>query len=439
MIEFVTLLLALQIGVRPVEVSVTGPVAAVELHVDDRTTLRRNGPPWTFPVDLGQELLPHKLVAVALDAEGEELDRAVQWVNYARDSFEATIVLEDATALTDSEGDGPPRGGRVVWASALDRDPLRIDLTFDGDPLEVDPSDGGFRLPAYDLGDVHYLRAEVEFSAGPVATAESIFGGVYGEQVTSALTAVTLRVPAGTELPPPAEVAGWLRVRGEPVSAFSTETAGAEVVVVRDNHIDPNLRALTRKRPERVFARAGKIWDGEEVEAVTAGFVLTAPLPRDPPHVFRTVEVEPVDVEAGLWSLAYHRYPRYKQPATQHLAWATALAGKHLADAKRPRAVVLLLAKRPKDASSISFGQAWGFLRALRVPVFVWVPEEKTLERIGGAPEGRVFIGVDGMLELFAAVDAELGSQRTVWLEGEHLPRDVTLSPDAPEGVALVE
>jgi len=433
MIEFVTLLLALQIGVRPVEVSVTGPVAAVELHVDDRTTLRRNGPPWTFPVDLGKELLPHKLVAVALDADGEELDRAVQWVNYARDSFEATIVL------TDSEGDGPPRGGRVVWASALDRDPLRIDLTFDDRVIEVDGSSGRFRLPPYDLEEVHYLWTEVEFSAGPVATADSIFGGVYGERVTSALTAVPLLVPAGTELPPPAEVSGWLRVRGEPASAFSTETAGAEVVVVRDNHVDPYLRGVTRKRPERVFARAGKIFGEEEAEKVAARFVLTAPLPRDPPHVFRAVEVEPVDVEAGLWSLAYHRYPRYKQPISQQLAWAAAHAGKHLADAKRPRAVVLLLSKKPKDSSSISFDQAWSFLRAVRVPGFVWVPHEKTLERIGAPPEGRVFVGVDGMLELFEAVDAELAAQRTVWLEGEHLPRDVTLSADSPEGVGLVE
>ncbi|HEY0555325.1 MAG TPA: hypothetical protein VGG20_13760, partial [Thermoanaerobaculia bacterium] len=63
MIAFVTLLLGLISGVYPIEVKVSGPVAAVELSLDGGTPERIEAPPWVGRVDLGSGLLPHQLVA----------------------------------------------------------------------------------------------------------------------------------------------------------------------------------------------------------------------------------------------------------------------------------------------------------------------------------------------------------------------------------------
>ncbi len=65
MIEFVSLFLGLLIGPRPVELAVDNTVAAIELSLDGRQVARLDGPPWSTTVDLGPELLPHRLEAHA--------------------------------------------------------------------------------------------------------------------------------------------------------------------------------------------------------------------------------------------------------------------------------------------------------------------------------------------------------------------------------------
>lgn len=93
-IAFVTLFLGLTLGAYPVEVSVEGPVAAVELLLDGASVGRIAGPPWTGQVDFGTALQPHELVARALDAQGQEVARARQWINLPRPEAEAEVVLE---------------------------------------------------------------------------------------------------------------------------------------------------------------------------------------------------------------------------------------------------------------------------------------------------------------------------------------------------------
>ncbi len=426
MIEFITLLLGLTIGNGTVEVAVARPVAAVELRLDGRTVERRSAPPWRFECDFGQELRPHRLEAIAVDAEGRELGRARQWVNYARANRAAVIVLEPGAQ-------GPPRSGRVVWAAAGRVEPEAIEAAFDGRALAVDAS-GRFQLPPYSLGELHHLSATVTFSAERLVTADSIFGGAYGDRTTSALTAVPLLVPEG-KLPPPAELQPWLAAAGGPAKVFSTETGGATVVIVRDQHVDPNLAELLRRKPKQVYSRAGKVLR----EGDTVFFNLTFPLPRDPKGLFRALPVEPADARAGLWWLLTVRHPRLARPIQQRLWWSLALAGKKVSDAKNPRAVVLVVSRKPKDAGELGFAQARDFLRILRVPLFVWAPEEKTFTRLGVKPPEQSYTGVDGMFELFSALQASLATQRMAWIEGEYLPHEITLTAAAPAGVRLAE
>src|SRR4051794_31680092 len=110
MIAFVTLLLGLISGVYPIEVTVSGPVAAVESPLDGASAGRLPGPPWAARVDLGSDLRPHELVARALDAQGTEIARATQWLNLPRPPAEVEVVLENGT-------DGVPRTANLTWQS----------------------------------------------------------------------------------------------------------------------------------------------------------------------------------------------------------------------------------------------------------------------------------------------------------------------------------
>ncbi len=64
MVQFVTLLLGLTLGVKPIEVAVAGDAAAVEMRLDGRAVGRLEGPPWRLEVDFGHRLEPRLLEAV---------------------------------------------------------------------------------------------------------------------------------------------------------------------------------------------------------------------------------------------------------------------------------------------------------------------------------------------------------------------------------------
>ncbi|MFL6199102.1 MAG: hypothetical protein ACJ76J_07995, partial [Thermoanaerobaculia bacterium] len=69
-IAFLSLFFGLITGRYPVDLTVNGPVAAVEILIDGRSAAQMEGPPWKTEVDFGPGLLPHEITAQALDAEG---------------------------------------------------------------------------------------------------------------------------------------------------------------------------------------------------------------------------------------------------------------------------------------------------------------------------------------------------------------------------------
>ena len=424
MIEFISLFFGISLGVLPVEVSVAGPVAAVEFHLDGEVVARLEGEPWSTEVDFGRRLSPHELVAISFDAEGRELDRKNQWINYSASSQEASLALEGETL-------GRPTGGRVVWRSALERRPEDIQVHFNGEALEVS-SRGEFSLPAYDGDAPQYLQAAVEFDELETARAEAVFGGLHGDQVTTSLTAIPLLMANGGELPAPEELSDWVHVDGKSASVFSTQTTGGSVVIVRDMGVDVDLRRLLDKRSERSFNRAGKIF--KEDESVTQ--VLTSSLRGDPQGAYRTVSHDRSDRKAGLWSIMLHRSPKLNRPTRQRLWYALSLAGIKAVHTQEPRVVMLVLSRRSRDWSPVTFEQVSDFLAQMRVPLLVWAPEAKTFEYMKIQPPPQTFLGPEGMVEMFAAARSTLDAQRLLWLEGEILPNRVELTP-AAEGVRL--
>ena len=119
--------------------AVSGDVAAVELLVDGTVAARLAAPPWSARVDFGAELFPRELVARALDGEGSEVARAVQWVNLPRPQAEVQILIEP-------DAQGRPAAARLSWQSVTATAPDSILLTLDGRPLPVD-GEGRATLP----------------------------------------------------------------------------------------------------------------------------------------------------------------------------------------------------------------------------------------------------------------------------------------------------
>src|SRR6478609_216077 len=101
-IAFLSLFFGLIRGPYPVELAVNGPAAGVELLVDGRGVQKLQGPPWKTAVDFGPDLLPHQIVARALDAGGREIARAEEWVNLPHPLTKVEIVLE-------ADRSGPPK------------------------------------------------------------------------------------------------------------------------------------------------------------------------------------------------------------------------------------------------------------------------------------------------------------------------------------------
>src|SRR4051794_6463280 len=143
-IAFLTLFFGLITGPYPVELTVSGPAASVEIVVDGRSAGTLPGAPWKGTINFGSSLLPHQVVARALDAQGHELGRAEEWVNLAHPPSKAEIVLEGG-------GKSPPKAAKVVWTNLKGEKPHAVSLTFDGLPVALDANGRG-TLPAHDLG-----------------------------------------------------------------------------------------------------------------------------------------------------------------------------------------------------------------------------------------------------------------------------------------------
>lgn len=439
MIEFATLFLGLYVGVAPVEVLVGSDVASVEMRLDGEPIGELSGPPWILPCDLGRELVPHVLVAVARDASGREVARARQEVNVPRSAGEARVVV----------GRDPVDGARVAqvsWNSATGGVPEEVRATLDGSSLEVlDPR----RIALPDDGEerVHFLRVEVALGGGALAVAETVYGGRYGESVRTDLTGIPVW-SSRRETPAPAAFGDRVRLHGEPVHVVGVEKGLADLVVVPDLRSREWLLALRHGTPGGV--RRGSGWIGTP----GAGYRFAGAFPRDLRIRILWPLVESLRGEASTRSLL-HPSPEmspweagflahletFRPPADrkdQRIADAVAMAGLVAAEPGRRRAVLLMVSGNPEDASELSAADTRAFLDRLGVPLFVW--------RIGdGAPDagpwgaGEPVTSLRRLEKGFKRIGRVLDRQRVVWIAASALAREVDLETAGsllPVGVA---
>jgi hypothetical protein len=419
MLTFVTLLLGLTTGVRPVELAVGPGVVAVELRLDGRTVATLGQEPWKVSVDLGLEPEPHELLAIGRNAAGAEVVRARQMVNMSRQPAEASLILLPGSG-------GRSRRARLSWLSALGMPPERIAVTFDGRPVPLEPS-REIALPDYVPEQVHFLRAELDFPGNLVASAEIIFGGHDVDEARSELTGIPALFAGapGTA----ADLDGAFLADGKPARVSAVEEGPGEIVVVRDEEARMPLQRLRTRLIFNLDLRPGQ----------KLRFCWPVTRPADEVSEGYDVFMRSGDVTStsgGLQTLL--TAPRAPAVSMKpRFADAISVAALAASGRNRARAVLFLYGGSP-DASRLAPEVVRRFLAKLRVPLYVWAVDASS----AGKAErwGKVTLVRDYTAFLAAARTLldDVAAQRIVWVDGVHLPQSITLSPKA-SGIRIAE
>ena len=418
-ITFLTLLLGLVSGVQPVEVAVSGPVAKVELRLDDAAVATLTAAPWKQRVDFGADLLPHELEARALAADGSELGSARQWINLPRPPAELTVALEGAAGAS-------PSAARISWRSLVATTPGKVSLSLDGLPLAVDRQQRA-ALPRLNLDVPHLLSAAISFGAGVEARQDMVLG--QGGEVMTSLTAVPVRV-RGSELPPLDRLSGWFTAGGETLHPVAIDAEPRQVVVVRDpatrsyffNLAGPALRGSIK-------VAGASLAPGDRVRLLSASALrrVSEGVPADlfsPSRDFTATD-------GGLDRLLNRIGFAAEASPGQRLADAVAVAGLQAAAGNLPRAVVLVLAPAPNDASRFKPAAVRRYLAALRVPLHVWYVGQVVTPGVSAWGEIEDISSRPKLIDAIARLRADVESQRIVFVEGLHRPQTVRLAPEA--------
>jgi hypothetical protein len=432
-IAFLTLFLGLTSGKQEVDVAVRGPAAAVELVLDGTPVARLGGPPWRTRIDLGPDLEPHELVARALDSKGQEIGRTRQILNLPRPPAEVGILLES--------GPKGPVGARLHWNSLSLAAPTAVSLSLDGNPVPVDDRAHAV-LPAVDPAVTHVLSAEVHFSATLVARTAVGFGGGLGDEVSTELTAVPVRLRPGKKLPEVKRLQGWILVAGKAVPVAAIDRGPAQLLVVRDREARSALKLYDkplggliddemdpRFRSEMTLGRKDQVRFLWPYAHPAAGAGLTADL-------FNSSDSFTAEDGGLLWLLGLILPESHE--TEQRLSDAVAVAGLQALGGHGPRAVLLVLGETPQDVSLFGAGAVSHYLESIRVPLAVW--SLRGTKTPGPTPWGRAedISSKPKVWVAFRHLEDDLLAQRILWIEGSHLPGEITLSPAAAEVVELV-
>ena len=428
MIAFASLFLGLVVGLNPVEVVVGPEVARVELFLDGGMVDSRSAPPWRMACDFGPELRPRRLEARAFDRQGKALGHAVQDINLPHPPAEVTVALE-------AESGGRGAVASLHWQSIVATDPLAVRVSFDGRPLPS-PDPRRIELPDHDPGAPHFLRAELDFAGNLTAAGEIVFGGGYGEQVQTQLTAVPVALAEGFRAVPPAALDDALRRGGRALPVVAVEEGVAEAVFV------PALAAAAElARLESVRRRLAAHYPGHRTALGRDQWLrIVWPFPERQDGRGAAYEVFPpigpfTHADGGLPLIISRSQPPSQESQEQRLADAVAVAGLVARTRNRRRAVVLVTAADAPDQSLYDPDEVRRFLADLGVPLFVWSVDP----RAAGGAWGEA-TDVSSLLRLERAtreLSRLLDRQRILWVEGRHLPQEITLAPGV-EAMRLV-
>jgi hypothetical protein len=444
-IAFVTLFLGLFYGPAEIELSAAPGVERIELYVDGDLVSELTGP-WVAKLDLGPEIVPRELVAVAKDAGGRRVGEVRQWINRPRPGAEASFVVE-------KEPSGAGRTARLLWRSVTRSKAKSIRVTFDGQPLEV-PDPARIPLPAHSPGTTHILVADVDFEDGLAATAVASLGGEKFDEALEELTAVPIRLGRGGKLPKDSRLEGWFRAGERPLKVAAVEEGPSDVVFVVAGRALYDLHKLlddvTHEKPWLEVRAQANLPVGTRFR-----FVETIPRVVQGPTEVASLFLSSEDYSAkdDYFFSAIRKVVPENRPGEPHVADAVAIAGLSAAEKSRRRAVVLLLGSGATEGGPITAERARRCLSKLGVPLFVWDvsrapakseqrPSPRAEAQADARPHWPEAVRVSGLTSLLGVVRSlgkELASQRIVWMKGRLNPAKVELTAAAGKGVSLVQ
>lgn len=447
MIEFVTLFLGLIGGPQTIVLQADPKVSAVELRLDGSTVAALSVPPWQGEVDLGTELLPHRLVAVAFDAAGAEVARATQWLNVPRAAAEATLVLERDAA-------GQPVAANIAWETTLAPTPVAIRAELDGRELTVDDP-RRVALGRVDASRFHFLEVSLEFDGGVTARAQLAFGGDYADTTDAALTAFPVAAHWRGD-PDPGSMDGWFVGDDGPARVVAVEKGLADVVILRgpgvleamyrleglpDRSLSPGS-GNSSLAPLNMTARASQDTVREQALRFDRSVRPRLLIPRARAAAGEHLQMEqfPLSPELPPGALGMvgllSKDVIFPGLSTHTRLWdAAAVAVLQAAGSNRRRGVLVVLAGAWDDESRYDAASIRGFAEGLHVPLFFWCLD-------GGSRAAPVCSGVPVMgtfrelRKAMARLTGALEGQRIVWLEGRHSPAAIRLT-DAARAVSV--
>ena len=418
MIAFASLFLGLMFGPRPVELVVGPEVAAVEIRLDGEQVALLREAPWVAPCDFGKQIQPRLLEAVAYDGANRELGRTEQWLNLPQPSAVLEAVLEKQP--------GGTRVARLSWESSAGAQPVRVDAYLDGAPLTV-PDPQRIALPKVDEEQLHLLNVEMEFDDHVTTRVDLTFGGSYADEVSTEMTALPLHaVGKRPRAPGLEEVQGWIRKGEESLRVVAVEKEQMEVLFVMDRPFGRFF--MPGERPKKM----PKSLTLEEQHRMR--FVIS--VPNQAQGVSSNFELFPISRAYGreVGDL-YHLLTGIGRSASDLPARpsaAVAVAGLAAYESRRRRAVVLIPSRRHSD-DTLDPAVVRTYLETLRVPFFVWDAGDGDTEQFAAWGTARKVDSLGELAEAFEELEELLDRQWVVWIDGKHLPQDISLAPEVKD------
>ncbi len=287
-------------------------------------------------------------------------------------------------------------------------------------------------------------------------------------------TPVAVSLERGAELPQAEEMDRWFLAGGEPVAVSAVERGPAEVTIVRDPAVQPELHAIadsfyeakliflhptiTREQRQKAVWTEGwmelepddarsrfraRVLEaaqdslravarlGEEVEV---GFLSPWATPLSRVHSDREVYAITNRIDAEERGFLEITKDVASVDVAYRLADAVASAASELHGIGRRRALVVMAAEPRKDEGMFTSAQVRGYLHSLQVPLLIWStsssdlhPDWGRVRHVGFDPRSERRAWPDDFDEAAAELKRSLKRQRIVWLEGRHLPQSISL------------
>ena len=448
-IAFATLWLGLITGSVPVELLVGADVARVEVRLDGEICSTLSEPPWAASCELGGELAPHELVALAFDAKETQVGEARQWLNLPREPAELEVAVS-------REAGPPPRlSARLAWAGPGGATPTAVSATLDGEPVALSADSTSLALPIAD-GAAKLLRVEADFPGGVRAVREMAVGGALAEEIAQELTGVPVEL-VGRE--PPKALPLSLLEGDRELPLVALEKGEADLVAVLDPAAVAAIGERAQEEKRQRVVRGG-IGLGPSASPGARALAAESRLRVPWPEGARLRLVWPVAESHQQGQLRYDLFATSPErtaadgslldhlgraamlppgSVAPRLADAVALAALTAAQPGRRRAVLLVLGAGSSDASAYDAEHVRRFLARLRVPLVVWstAPVSPAVAAAWGDAET---ITSNPRLESAARrLDALLARQRIAWVQGRHLPQRLSAGADGRLRIATAD